>query len=134
MPLAFRDQVRIEIADVTPTGEHARREVNVAGPAAFVVMKAHALRFRGENKDAYDLVYILRNYGSEPVADVAARFATLADEPEARAALVFLTADFETTEHLGPRRCAEFLGDADDAERRAQAFGAVQAFLRRVRG
>lgn len=53
---AFKDYVVVDIDALTPTEERARRSVKVCGPAAFVVMKAHALRLRGENKDAYDLV------------------------------------------------------------------------------
>ena len=132
LPLAFRDVLRVEVDDITTADERAQREVNVSGPAAFVIMKAHALWLRGENKDAYDLVYMLRSYGSDPIADVADRFAIIMDAPEALAALVFLAEDFETEEHLGPRRYAEFLGDAGHAERRAEAFGAVREFLRRA--
>ena len=32
----------------------------MCGPGAFVVLKALAFRDRGEPKDAYDLVYVLR--------------------------------------------------------------------------
>ena len=132
LTLAFQDRERVEIDDWTPAGERARREVSVAGPAAFVGMKAHAFRMRGANKDAYDLVYVLRNHGQEPVVEVAARFARLADAPEAMQALRFLAEDFATEAHLGPRRYAAFLGDPGDPERAAQAYGAVREFLRLV--
>lgn len=36
----------------------------VSGPGAFVVLKGLAFRLRGENKDAYDLVYVLLEYGN----------------------------------------------------------------------
>ncbi len=104
----------------------------MAGPAAFVVLKAHAFRGRGENKDAYDLVYVLLNYGSAPSVDVAARFAAIADAPEARAALTVLAEDFATDEHVGPKRRAAFLGDRDDPDLRQDAVGAVQGFLAKV--
>lgn len=119
--------------DVTPNNERARREVKVAGPGAFVVLKAHALKIRGENKDAYDLVYVLRNFGNEPVVDVVTRFCCISSAPQAVAALAILDAEFASTEHIGPRRYAEFLGNADDGDRRAEAFAAVREFLRLVR-
>ncbi len=133
LPLAFQDVVRVEIVDVTPNKERDRGTVNVAGPAAFVVLKAHALNLRGENKDAYDLVYVLRNFGDEPVTDVAERFASIATAPEAVAALDILDSKFASIEHVGPRRYAEFLGHADDEARRAEAYAAVREFLRLVR-
>lgn len=52
-------------------------------------MKALAFRSRGENKDAYDIAYLLRNFGGGP-RDVAARvseflFDARHDETEADA-------------------------------------------------
>jgi hypothetical protein len=43
----------------------------VCGAGAFVILKALAFRIRDENKDAYDLYYLLRNFG-RGVADGAA--------------------------------------------------------------
>ncbi len=133
LPLAFVDRVRLVIDGTTPNDERASREINVAGPAAFVVLKAHALRLRGENKDAYDLVYVLLNFGRDPVSEVAARFAAISSAPESQVALAILDAEFASVEHVGPRRYAEFLGDANDPQRRAEAVAAAREFLRLVR-
>jgi hypothetical protein len=133
LPLAFLDVLPVTIDDLTPTGERARREVRVAGPAAFVTMKAHAFRIRGANKDAYDLVYVLLYHGAEPITEVALAFRKLAAQPEAQAALRFLEEDFASADHLGPKRHAEFLGARDNIDLRQDAFGVVQAFLHRVR-
>jgi hypothetical protein len=65
--LAFLDSVTVSLAGRTIRGEQARRDIRVSGAGAFVAMKALALRGRGENKDAYDLVYVLRNFGTGPV-------------------------------------------------------------------
>lgn len=132
LPLAFADAVFVALDGTTPTGERARRHVQVCGPAAFVVLKAFALRLRGENKDAYDLVYMLENYGAG-VLDVAARFATIADDSEARLALQQLSEDFASAAHVGPKRRANFIAGADDDQLQAEAFGLVATFLRRVR-
>lgn len=134
LPLAFLDTVSVVLDDVTPAGERARRKVRVAGPAAFVAMKAHAFRIRGANKDAYDLVYLLTQHGDEPLVGVAQAFATIADHPEAQQALDFLAEDFASVDHVGPKRHAEFLGNRDDDGFRQDAVGVVQAFLAAVRG
>ena len=63
LPVAFTDFIVVTIDDETPAGELAKRLVRVCGPAAFIVLKAHALRLRGANKDAYDLMYVLMNFG-----------------------------------------------------------------------
>ncbi|MBT3220271.1 MAG: hypothetical protein HN348_14385 [Proteobacteria bacterium] len=132
LPLAFVDTITVTIDERTPDGERAKRNVRVAGPAAFIVLKAHAFRSRGENKDAYDLVYVLLNYGKTPLVEVADRFSSIAQAPEARVALTFLEEDFATDEHVGPKRRAEFLGDRDDPDLRQDAVGAVQGFLAEV--
>lgn len=132
LPLAFADALTIPLEGTTPAGERARRDVRVAGPAAFVALKAHSFRDRGANKDVYDLVYVLLNYG-DVVADVAKRFELIADAPLANAALTILAQDFETADHVGAVRHAAFLGDADSADRRQDATGVVLEFLRLVR-
>ena len=132
LPLAFVDAITVTIDGLTPAGERARRDVRVAGPASFVVLKAHAFRGRGENKDAYDLVYVLLNYGEQPLVEVAGRFQLIAGAPEAQSALTMLAEDFATDAHLGPVRRAEFLGNRDDHDARQDAAGAVLAFLQLV--
>jgi hypothetical protein len=133
LPLSFRDVVAVTIDDSTPFGEAAKRTVQVSGPAAFVVLKAHALRLRGENKDAYDLVYVLKNYGGDSTEEVAQRFEPIAESDEAKEALDILAEDFASPGHLGPTRAAEFLTGRHDDEAQADAYGYVQEFLSRVR-
>ena len=59
--LAFQDRKRIAISGRTIIGEWATRTIWVCGAAAYVVLKSLAFRLRGENKDAYDLYYLVRN-------------------------------------------------------------------------
>lgn len=130
LKLAFHDRARVAVDGRTIRGERARREVWVCGAAAFVVMKALAFRLRGENKDAYDLVYVIRN--AESSGALAARLLPLIDEPEAREAVRILREDFAAIDSLGPRRVAEFLsGEADEAAQ-ADAWSAVQDVLDRL--
>ncbi|MCA9560235.1 MAG: hypothetical protein KC583_16920 [Myxococcales bacterium] len=69
--LAFQDRVRVTLSGPTIVGEEATRDVWVCGAGAFVVLKALAFDLRGENKDAYDVFYVVRNFGAG-VEDVAA--------------------------------------------------------------
>lgn len=126
--LAFRDRLRVVVDGATPFGEQARRDVWACGPGAFVVLKALAFLGRGENKDAYDLYYVLRNFGAG-VEDVAARFAPLVDAAEAGRSLEILAADFGGIDHVGPRRAAEFLAAGTDEAIQAEVVALVARFL-----
>lgn len=125
MQLSFEDRVRVELSGRTLRGEEAsNRVVGIAGPGAFVTLKAIAFQNRGRNKDAFDIYYVVRNYGDE-VRDVAKRLAPLLADPVARRALRILREDFDTIEHVGPRRAAAFLGREDDESLRADVRGFV---------
>lgn len=89
LSLAFDDYEEIEIMDKIPGQGTATREVNVAGPAAFIVLKALAFDLRGANKDAYDLFYVLRNYGGGK-KEIVQRFKKFADSPIAMKSLKVL--------------------------------------------
>jgi predicted nucleotidyltransferase len=109
-------------------GETAEREVCVCGAGAFVVLKALAFHIRGENKDAYDLFYLLRNYG-RGVADVAAELRPLLQDASTKTAIEYLRADFRDSDAIGPRRTAEFLFGRTDADTQADAAGFVRRLL-----
>lgn len=85
-------------------------------------MKALALRGRGENKDAYDLVYLLRHYPG----GVVARMKALLFEDECKEAMAYLRDDFATIDSIGPRRSGEFLHGGRNDESEADAWSAVQ--------
>ncbi|MGE0082697.1 MAG: hypothetical protein AB7U81_15560 [Thiohalomonadaceae bacterium] len=126
--LAFRNQRVVTLTGRTIADETASREVHVCGAGAFIVLKALALRIRGENKDAYDLFYLLRNYGVG-VGDVVAELRPLFDDATAQRALGFLRDDFCDTESIGPRRAAVFLHGRPDPETQADAVGFVRRLL-----
>lgn len=128
---AFQNRHRVTLSGRTIFDEKATREVWVCNAGAFVVLKALAFRNRGENKDAYDISYMISNYGNG-VADVSARLRPLLGEPEAQKALVILREDFLDPEAVGPRRVAEFLlGKPDDAIQ-ADVVGFVSLLLDEV--
>lgn len=133
LPLAFRDRLHVPLNGTTLLGEQASRNVWVCGPAAFLVLKALAFENRGENKDAYDLFYVLRNYGTGPEA-IARAFIPLREAPESRKALEILRRDFTSHDGVGARRVAAFLtGDRDDVIQ-ADVVGVVEALLSSIYG
>jgi predicted nucleotidyltransferase len=120
--LAFRNNQVVTLDGRTIVGETAKRDIRVCGAGAFVVLKALAFHIRGENKDAYDLFYLLRNYG-RGVSDVAMHASAVK-------ALEYLQADFNNSKAIGPRRVAEFLYGRPDADIQADAVGfARQLFV-----
>lgn len=129
LPLAFQDRVEIELTGRTLAGETAARTLGVCGPGSFIVLKALATRGRGEPKDAYDLLYFLRNYGVslEAVADL---MRPLLGHPEAQRALEILKEDYCDLENIGPVRAAAFLGRESDVDYRSDQAGTVRALLR----
>ena len=130
LELAFQDRRRVRISGETIFGERTTREVWVCGPGAFIVLKALAFLGRGENKDAYDLYYLVRNFGSG-VEDVAACLRPLLGNPEAQQALEILRADFLDHEGLGPRRVAEFLHGGPDDSIQADVVGFIGLLMDR---
>ena len=112
-------------------GEDAERDIWVCGPAAYVVLKALAFSLRGENKDAYDLFYVVRNYGTG-VQEVADLLRAILDDPDAEAAVAVLRQDFTAHDGLGPRRVAQFLTGGPDDPIQADVVGYIDALLRAI--
>lgn len=129
LELAFQDREEITLTGETLHGEQATRLIRVCGAGAFTVLKALAFRGRGENKDAYDLIYVLQNYGSG-IEDVFHRLESLLEYPPTLKALEILQADFREIDSVGTIRAAAFLGDAQDDAVRADAASVVRSLLR----
>jgi hypothetical protein len=132
LPLAFRDRLKLTLDGMTLLDERVVRDLWVCGPAAYLVLKALAFRSRGENKDAYDLYYVLRNHGEGP-RSVADLFRPLLDDPVAREALVVLEQDFTTSDSVGAMRVAAFLSREQDMSLVADVAGFTREFLRLVK-
>ncbi len=116
---------------ITHRGERAARAVCVCNPGAFVVLKALAFRGRGESKDAHDLYYALRYCRSGP-EDIGRRLSAFGKRPEVVQALGVLREDFDSIDHAGPGRVAEFLAEPRSEELRADVVAFVRTFLRTV--
>ena len=130
--LAFRDRKQVTLSGRTIVGEQATRTVWICGPGAYVVLKSLAFRSRGENKDAYDLYYLVRNYG-DTIDDVASPLKSLLHDPSAKEAMGILEEDFREHDGIGPRRVAEFLTRGPDDEIQADVLGFVSQLLERCR-
>jgi hypothetical protein len=130
LELAFQDRRLVRIEGETLRREKATRDVWVCEAGAFTIPKALAFDGRGENKDAYDLVYILQNYGGG-IDDICERLAPVLASTAGQKALKVLQRDFAALDSLGPRRVAAFLGDEGDDVIRADAAGAVRSLLAR---
>jgi len=126
--LAFEDRKQVTLTGKTILGEKATRMIRVSDAGSYVVLKALAFDGRGENKDAYDLHYIIRNYGAG-VEDVATHLRPLLADPAATKALEVLRRDFLDQEAVGPRRVALFLTGGPDDEIQADVVGYVSALL-----
>lgn len=127
--LAFIDRRKVRVSGRTSAGEAAERDVWVCGPGAFLVLKALAFRNRGVNKDAYDLVYVLRGTGIEETANSLRR---LPDDSYVEDALAIIRQDFTLHDGLGPRRVARFLTTRPDDNIQADVVGDILAFLEEV--
>jgi hypothetical protein len=128
--LAFQDRRRVTLSGPTIMGEAATREVWVCGPGAYIILKALAFGSRGENKDAYDLFYVVRNFGFG-VEDIAACLRPLLADRAASEAIAILRRDFLDHNGVGPRRVGEFLtGEPDDAIQ-ADVVGFIRLLLER---
>lgn len=126
--LAFEDRLQVTLTGKTILGENATRTIWISDAGSYVVLKALAFDGRGENKDAYDLHYVIRNYGSG-IEDVAARLRPLLTDSAAGKALDVLRRDFLEHEAVGPRRVALFLTGGPDDEIQADVVGHVSALL-----
>jgi len=126
-PLAARDRQEVElIVDGAPV------RVWVAGIGAFVALKVDALRIRGQARDAYDIVWILRAWDGGPEAAAqAVSVSSIASDPAWTGRVEILHSLFETPESLGSTRYADFFAASGDEPtmRAAEASVTVQTFV-----
>jgi hypothetical protein len=128
---AFQDRQRVTLEGRTLFNEKATREVWVCGAGAYLVLKALAFDSRGESKDAYDLHYVIRNYGAG-VDDVVAKLQPLLGDPDAQKALDILRRDFLDPDMVGPSRVAAFVSGGRDDELQADVVGFVTQLLSKI--
>jgi hypothetical protein len=88
-----------------------------------------AFESREENKDAYDLYYVLKYYGAG-VHDIFDRLAPLLRTPEGRQAINVLQRHFLDHDAEGPRVVAHFIRREADEEIQADVVTLVTDLLR----
>jgi hypothetical protein len=126
--IAFIDRRKILLTGKTLFGGKASRNIWVCGPGAFVVLKALAFRSRGENKDAYDLYYFIRNFGAG-IGDIATALKPLINEAEVKQTLNILEYDFAVHDSIGPVQVAQFLTMDKDDDIQADVVGLVRRLV-----
>jgi hypothetical protein len=126
--LAFQDKKKVSLKGVTLKGEKAELKIYVCGPGAFIVLKALAFHQRGENKDAYDLYFVIRNYGSG-IDDVCECLSPLLKEAETKSALEILSRDFVDPDSVGPSRVAQFQYNEPNPDLQADVAGYIRELL-----
>lgn len=137
--LAAQDFVERELNGERLDGTGVSRvTLRVAALLPFVVLKITAYQDRHENKDAYDLVYCLLNYGRGPDdAGAVAASSPIREQPRVVESIELLEERFADVDRDGPGAYAAFLtdlGDAAEVDRlRRQAVVAVRRFIAALR-
>jgi hypothetical protein len=126
--LAFRDRRKINLTGKTLMGEEASRDIWVCGPGSYLVLKALAFGKRGENKDTYDLYFVIRSYGGG-VDGLYECLKPLLNETETKESLEILKRDFSSPDQIGPRRVALFLYEGPNEELQADVVGFFRDLL-----
>jgi hypothetical protein len=137
--LLTRDYIEREIeGERLDNGGRSRVTLRVSSILPFTVLKIFAFQDRHENKDAYDLVFSLLNYGDGPQdAGRAAAGSPVATEPVVSEALDLLSQRFANVNQDGPSSYAAFLTEPDDQDQaarlRQEAVAVVREFLNAYR-
>lgn len=134
--LVTRDYVERTIeAERFDGGGVSRVVVRVANILAYTVLKILAFQDRHENKDSYDLIYCLLNFGGGPEdAGRDAAASAIRGDAQVQEALQLLADRFDSAEHDGPHAYGVFLAEEGDddalARLRQEAAAVVRLFLR----
>lgn len=134
--LVARDYIECEIRGRLLDGNESFATIRVANLVPFITLKTLAMHDRGlkKPKDAYDIVFVLRNWpGGPALAASAALESPVYNEDLVRESLDLLARHFEHTDMDGPGNYSKFLLDDDDDEEEArlrnEAVAAVKEFI-----
>ena len=134
--VAFLNPIPMTFQGQPPSGVQEEVTVNVASIETFLVMKALALHNRrGDDgrKDAYDIYYCIKNYPGG-LQNLAARFQSHLEHSLIQEGLTKLTAEFASTDAIGPNFIAERGEDTDEREElRRDAYEQVNALLAMIK-
>lgn len=109
----------INISGVMPDGTSNSVRARIVEPEAFILIKAFALDDRKKEKDAYDIVFILRSF--EPnVEALAERLRPLLSNGLAREGYEILKSKFESINSIGPGWAARVYAQAGEDEEQSK--------------
>jgi len=131
LELAFQDRIKLSIKGQTPFGEKAERDIWVCGPGAYIILKALAFDSRGENKDAYDLFYVVRNFGGG-FEDIIAHLRPLLANEYGEKTIEILKRDFSEPGLVGSVRVARFIFGRPDEDIQVEVAGFINQVLDRI--
>ena len=126
---AFLDRQRIELSGESIDGEHRQTSVWVCGPGAYIVIKALTFSQRAFSKDAYDLFYVLRNYGSGTHEVFEHLAPLLKSSVEGQRAIEILRDDFADADGNGAIAVPVFLFGRLDENWQADVAGFTRRLL-----
>jgi hypothetical protein len=131
--LIDRDARECEVeVDLPDGGGRTRHKLIVAGPGSYLAAKAHALRERTKNKDAYDVVWLAECWpgGQAALADEIRRSPVFDD---LAATIATLREEFASIDAAGSVKYGRFMSADDPGQRdyhARRAAGAIQALVR----
>ncbi len=134
--LAARDYVECEISGLLLDGNESFATIRVANLVPFMTLKTLAMHDRGlkKPKDAYDIVFVLKNWPGGPAAAARAALSSpVYGEDLVGESLGLLARHFEHTGMDGPGNYSKFLLDEDDEDEEArlrnEAVAVVKEFI-----
>lgn len=129
LELAFLGRREMILSGKLPNGSRITRRVWICGPGAFVVLKAMAFHLRGENKDAYDLFYMLREI---PVDDIAAEILEFPRNQRTVVKAIGVLRDDFVTNDAGRVQAAEFITGVRDDGIEADVMAFVSNLISKI--
>lgn len=132
--LVFDDPESIRIEGELPDGAKDSIHIQVASIGAFLSMKGHALAGRLKEKDAWDIVYCIREYpgGMDALVD---EIRPIIQHGLAREGLEKIAEHFASVSHRGPSHVADFDLETDTEARatiQRDAYERVSYVLREL--
>ena len=116
--IAFVDPELVLLEGELPDGAKDSVRIQVASIGAFLCMKGHALDGRLKEKDAWDIVYCIREYPGGMDALVE-KLRPIVQHGLMREALEKIAQHFASPDHRGPRHVADFEMETDPETREA---------------
>ncbi len=129
--LALNMPLSIPISGELLSGGKIELNIRMCRPFPYVILKALSFENRGEGKDVYDLIYVLRHSAGGPKAVAASATLDESAEQSVQHGLKVLFSRFETIQNDGPVKYGRFVGQPNNA---ALAYAAVQEFKARIAG